>query len=319
VSRLLIYNATMKSYHQIYPLSYLLSRAVQVWREWRFPARNNLLIAGVFFLLVLTAAFISSCSVLDALNATPAPILLTETPLPTATIDWFPASVTPTQGVFSTPNPPTPEMRPGLGANYLTDDFSDPALWDTAKSDQASAEIDDNRLNLSAENKVYMISLRHELTASDYYAEITARPGLCRGDDSYGLLVRANAISYYRFSLTCNGAAFAERINIGTHELLQKPLSSSDVPPGAPGEVRIGIWAVGPEMRLFLNGRYQFSVNNSNYPSGTIGVFVNSAGNSPVIVSFSRLTLQKVNYIAPTKTPKPYVTATSKNKTIPKP
>ena len=66
-----------------------------------------------------------------------------------------------------------------------------------------------------------MISLRHDLTASDYYAEITARPDLCRGDDSYGLLVRANAVAYYRFSLTCNGNVFAERISVGTRELLQ--------------------------------------------------------------------------------------------------
>ncbi len=150
-----------------------------------------------------------------------------------------------------------------------------------------------------------MISLRHGLTANDTYAEITARPGLCRGDDSYGLLIRANAVAYYRFSLTCNGNAFAERISGSKHELLQAPLPSGDVPRGAPGEVRIGVWAVGTEMRLFLNGRYQFSVSNSNYPSGTIGVFVNSAGETPAIVSFSRLTLQKVDYTLPAMTPNP--------------
>ena len=234
---------------------------------------------------------ISSCATLDALNATPTPIILTETPLPTSTIIWFPASATPTLGVFSTPKPPTPEMRPGLGATYLTDDFSDPSLWDTATSDQAGAEIDDNNhLNLSVESKVYIISLRHDLTARDYYAEITARPGLCRGDDSYGLLVRAKAMAYYRFSLTCNGTVYAERISVGTHELLQAPLLSSDVPSGAPGEVRIGVWIVGSELRLFLNGRYQFSASSTNYPSGTIGVFVNSAGKTPVVVSFSHLT-----------------------------
>jgi hypothetical protein len=258
-----------------------------------------------FFSLIFFAGTISSCAVLDALNATPTPILLTNTPLPTSTIDWFPASATPTLGVFSAEIQATPEMRPGIGTTTLTDNFSDPSLWDTATSDQASANIDDNRLNLSVESKTYMISLRHDLTASDYYAEITARPGLCRGDDSYGLLIRANTMAYYRFSLFCNGTVFAERISGGTHELLQKPLLSSDVPLGAPGEVRIGVWAVGKEMRLFLNGHYQFSVNSSNYPSGTIGVFVNSAGETPVIVSFSRLTLQEVNYILPTKTPSP--------------
>ena len=268
------------------------------------PRHSNLPFTSVLCLFALTLIF-TSCSALDALKETPIPILSTETPQPTSTIVWFPASATPTLGALSTQKPPTPEMRPGLGTTMLTDDFSDPSLWDTAKSDKASAEMDNNSLNLSVESKVYMISLRHELTASDYYTEITARPGLCRGNDSYGLLVRANAVAYYRFSLSCNGTAYTERISIGTHELLQAPLPSGDVPPGAPGEVRIGIWAVGAEMRLFLNGRYQFSISNSNYPSGTIGVFVNSAGETPVIVSFSRLIIQKVDYTLPTKTPLP--------------
>ena len=255
--------------------------------------------------LLAMTLLLTSCAYLDALNATPIPITATETPQPTATIVWFPPSATPTLGVLSTQKPPTPEMRPGIGTTTLTDDFSDPSLWDTATSDNASAEIDGNRLNLSAEKKIYIISLRHDFIASDTYAEITARPSLCRGDDSYGLLVRANAVAYHRFSLTCNGNAFAERISIGKRDVLQTPLPSGDVPRGAPGEVRIGVWAVGSEMRLFLNGRYQFSVNNSNYPSGTIGVFVNSAGDTPVIVSFSRLTIQQVDYTLPTKTPLP--------------
>ncbi len=258
-----------------------------------------------FFILALIAGLGSSCAVLDALNATPTPIYATETPPPTPTFVWFPASATPTLGALSTKKPPTPEMRPGIGTTTLTDDFSDASLWDTAASDQATSDIQDNRLILSVQSKVYIISLRHELSASDYYAEITARPGLCRGDDSYGLLVRANAVAYYRFSLSCNGNAFAERISVGTRELLQTPLLSGDVPRGAPGEVRIGIWAVGPQMRLFLNGRYQFSISSTNYPSGTIGVFVNSAGETPAIVSFSRLILQEVDYALPTMTPKP--------------
>ena len=81
---------------------------------------------------------------------------------------------------------------------------------------------------------------------------------------------------------------------------LQKPLPSGDVPPGAPGEVRIGIWAVGAEMRLFLNGRYQFSIREPSFPSGTIGVFVSSAGDTAVIVSFSDLVIQNVDYSLPT-------------------
>ena len=258
-----------------------------------------------FLVLILVAGLTSSCSVLDALNVTPTPAIETPTASATPTIVWFPASATPTLGAFATPKPPTPEMRPGVGDTFLIDDFSDPSLWDTAVSDQASATVNDNRLILAAQSKVYMLSLRHDFSASDYYTEITARPDLCRDKDSYGLLVRANAVTYYRFSLSCSGDVFAERVSVGKREVLQTPLPSGDVPRGAPGEVRIGVWAVGSKLRLFLNGRYQFGIDNPKNPSGTIGVFVNSAGETPIVVSFSRLTLQKVNYAFPTKTPKP--------------
>ncbi len=256
-------------------------------------------------ILIFAAGVQSSCAALVALDDPPLIVPATQTPQPTATFVWFPASATPTLGAAPTLKPPTPEMRPGLGAAYLTDDFSQPALWDIALSDQARSDINDNRLILSVQSKVYMLSLRHDLAEDNYYAEITARPNLCRGEDSYGLLIRANAVAYYRFSLTCNGNVFAERISVGKRELLQTPLLSGDVPRGAPGEVQIGVWAVGAEMRLFLNGRYQFGIHNSNYPNGTIGVFVNSAGENPAIVSFSRLSLQKVDYTFPTLTPEP--------------
>lgn len=255
---------------------------------------------------IATTFLITSCAFLDSMNATPVPIFLTETPLPTSTIVWFPPSATPSPQAFST-YPPTPEMRPGLGVTFLTDDFSDKSLWDVSRaaSDQASAAIENNRLTLAAQSNVYMLSLRHDLLLGDYYAEITARPSLCRAEDSYGILVRANPAAYYRFALSCNGTVSAERRSVGTRQLLQAPLLSGDVPPGAPGEVRIGIWAVGNEMRLFLNGRYQFGISDSNYASGTLGVFVNSAGDTAMIVSFSDLTVQRVNYTLPPKTPQP--------------
>jgi hypothetical protein len=247
---------------------------------------------------------ISSCSGLDTSNVTPISVLASETPLPTATIIWFPPSLTPTLAVFAT-YPATPEMRPGLEGAFLTDNFSDSTLWDTATSDEASAEIEGNRLTLAVQSDIYITSLRHELVLNDYYAEITARPSLCRGDDSYGLLVHASGGTYYRFALACNGSVHADRLTNGRRLNLQKPLPSGDVPPGAPGEVRIGVWTDGSEMRLFLNGRYQFSITDPSFPNGTLGVFVNSAGSTAAVISFSDLIIQKVNYSPPTKTPLP--------------
>ena len=260
------------------------------------------------FLSLLLTALLAGCSVLElpALpTSTPAaPEKPTPTAAGTATIVWFPPSPTPVPPSFATYTP-TPEMRPGVGNTTLSDSFTDPDLWESRASPQASASVERNRLTLAVQPGVYLFSLRRGLALDDFYAEITARPSLCRGADDYGLLIRASGSAYYRFSLTCNGTVQADRISAGTRQSLQGALPSGDAPRGSPGEVRIGVWAVGAEMRLFLNGRYQFSINNPNMRTGTIGVFARSGGDTPLTVTFSDLVIQDVSYIPPTRTPMP--------------
>jgi hypothetical protein len=249
----------------------------------------------------MTLLFVA-CLPLDSISSTetPAP---TGTPRPTETIVWFPPSATATQ--LSVPTyTGTPEMSPGIGRLTLEDDFSDDEVWDTATSDSGSAAISRNRLTLGVQPGYYLASMRRELPLSDFYAEITARPSLCRGEDNYGLVVRGVGSSFYRFVLACNGQIRAERITGGTRLPIHEPVPSGDAP-GAPGEVRMGIWAVGSEMRLFLNGRYQFSVTEGTFPSGALGVFVRSSGETPVTVTFSDLAVYDVDYTLPTKTPIP--------------
>lgn len=256
------------------------------------------------FFLITCGLLLTACSGtgLGSVTATPRPP--TPTPLQTPTTVWFPATATPTPQPVRT-QPATPEMLTGIGAILATDDFSDSPTWDTAASDQGSASISRDRLTLAIQPGVYLISLQRNIAANDFYAEITARPRLCRGADEYGFLVRANAVTYYRFSLTCNGQAHAERISVKEKHDLHEPVASGDVPPGAPGEVRIGVWAAGPELRLFLNGRFQFSITDHNLSSGTVGVFARAAGETPVTVTFSDLVVQAVHYTPQTITPKP--------------
>ena len=239
---------------------------------------------------------------LDSVTATAQPP--TPIPLQTPTPVWFPATATSTPQPVRT-QPPTPDMLIGLGSIIATDDFSRSSTWDTASSDQGSASISRERLTLVAQPGMYMTSLQRNIVAGDFYAEITARPSLCRGSDEYGFLVRANAVTYYRFSLICNGQVHAERVSLKERHDLHEPVPSGDVPPGAPGEVRIGVWAAGPELRLFLNGRYQFSITDMNLSSGTVGVFARAAGDTPVTVTFSDLVVRSVDYTPPTRTPKP--------------
>lgn len=270
----------------------LRATALDLWWRSNLPL-NIRLLRRTFVLLAMT---LTSCSSLDNLIATSTPIILTETPLPTSTIVWFPPTATSTLGVDSINKTPTAdaEMILDLGSIILEDDFSDESLWDIASSDQATSAINNNRLILSAQSGIYMLSLRHEIILSDYYVEITAQPSLCKGEDHYGLLIRASNATYFRFVLACDGTVRAERYSSGTRLILQQPEASGDVPRGAPGEVRIGVWAYDKEMRLFLNGRFQFSIIDPSFPSGTIGVFVRSEGETPVVVSFKDLIVQEI-------------------------
>jgi hypothetical protein len=253
--------------------------------------------------LLIGLPLLASCLTLNPTPA-PEPAAPSQTPPPTQTIVWFPPSATPTLIAIPTYTG-TPEMKPGIGTLIFADDFTDSSLWDTVDSLQASVTVKDNRLTLAVESGTSVSTLRRDATLTDFYAEITAHIGLCRGNDVYGLLLRSTGKSFYRYSLSCNGLIQAERIKDSVRLLLLEPIASGDAPPGPPGEVKIGIWAVGGEMRFFLNDRFQFTLIEKTIPGGAFGVFVRSNGDTPVTIAFSDLKVYEVEYTAPTITPQP--------------
>ncbi|MEW6242212.1 MAG: hypothetical protein AB1564_15525 [Chloroflexota bacterium] len=251
------------------------------------------------FLLTACSGFSLNPPVVTATPRPPTP-----TPFLSPTIVWFPPTSTPTSRA-SASQTSTPDLRPGLGEVIATDDFTDESLWDTFESDAGVITVGRERITLAAQPNVYLVSLDRELVLGDFYAEITASPSLCRGADEYGFLVRAIPVTYYRVALTCDGQIHMERVSGNERHVLQSPVLSGDAPRGAPGQTRIGVWAAGRELRVFLNGRHQFSVTDANLSSGTLGVFVRAAGGTPVTVTFSDLVVQDVDYIPPTRTPSP--------------
>jgi hypothetical protein len=48
-------------------------------------------------------------------------------------------------------------------------------------------------------------------------------------------------------------------------------------------------------MQLFLNDRFQFSIEDANYRSGLIGMFVRADGDTPATVAFSELIVREVS------------------------
>jgi hypothetical protein len=231
--------------------------------------------------------------------------VLTETATPT--IIWFPPTNTPT--FFPTqPATPTQEYHPGVGSLIFSDPFDQPALWNTAASESASAVVARNQLilSISAPGPLSITSLRSQPEVGDFYAEALVDISLCSGKDQYGMLFRASgSANYYRFVINCSGQMRLERLRAGETYPLNDWLSSGDVPFGAPAQVKIGVWAVGREMRVFLNDHYQVSVLDPVFSSGTIGFFVFASGQTPVTISFSNLSVYSVFYDPPTPTPVP--------------
>ena len=265
--------------------------------EPRHRLAPNLILPLIIFLVL------SACAPIQTL---PTPVSVTEAAAasPTATIQWFPPTATLTPQPVIVPSA-TPVYLPGLGDEVFSDDFTSSARWNTASSDEGSVSISRNRITVAVKAPdTALFSLRSEPLLGDFYAEINAHPALCRGADAYGLLFRANGLDSYRYVLDCNGTVHLElKRAYNRPRLLTEPAFSGDAPPGSPGDVRLGVWAVGGEMRFFLNGRYQFTITDANFRSGTLGVFVQSSNaSSATTVTFSDLIVQSVSYISPTPT-----------------
>jgi hypothetical protein len=260
--------------------------------------RKILLMVGCGLMLVACAGPVPTATLTPTVQPT-------ETP--TATTVWFPPTPTPSALPLQPPTP-TPDARPGVGDLLFSDSFDDPAFWNTASSAQASAMLANNRLvlSISEPGPLSIASLRDQPSAGDFSAQATASLSLCSGADEYGMLFRASGSGdYYRFVLNCSGQERLERVRGGVAYPLLGWLASNDIPPGAPAQVKLGVWAVGREIRLFVNDVYQFSMVDPVFPTGTIGFFVSASGKSPVTISFSDLSVFSVSYILPTPSPIP--------------
>jgi hypothetical protein len=208
---------------------------------------------------------------------------------PTPTIVWFPPTNTATAAPTLAPIP-TLDLASEAGPELFHDDFSDEALWSVSGSVRGAAAIANNHITLTASaSKVYLYTLRRQPLLSDFYLEITARPNLCRGADEFGLFIRTTAdFDYYRFGLSCEGQAHVDRLYRGAANAMQVWTAFPFLAAG-PGAVRLGVWAEGKELRFYANGQYLFSATDTVLYTGTLGLFIRSAGEAGMSVSFSDL------------------------------
>ncbi|HUF39682.1 MAG TPA: hypothetical protein VMN57_14250 [Anaerolineales bacterium] len=223
-------------------------------------------------------------------TSTPEPTLT-----PTATIVWFPPTNTPTQPAVAGPSP-TLFPLPELGQLLLEDDFDDPGVWALSQTTSGGSALGVDELTIVVNTPgAYVSTTRMDAYLDDYFLEVTAATSLCAGEDEYGLLLRAASPSdFYRFSLSCDGRLRLDQIRGGTASAPLPWTLSAAVPRNAPATVRLGIWADGDAIHIFIDGAYQVSAQAAVFDGGTIGFFARSAGNNAVTVNFRELRVWQI-------------------------
>lgn len=264
-----------------------------VWHIHPSRAYLHLVITAFLISVNLLSACVPAAMEIPVLDDTPTPL---PSATPTATVEWFPATITPTSAPTQ-PITPTLDYRPNIGEVLLSDNFSEPDTWTLGKTSAGSVALGLNELTIAiAEPGAYEFSVRQEPVLGNFYLEMTTNPTLCQGEDQYGLLLRLSTPGdFYRYALSCDGRVRLDRIVQGTASSPQPWTTSNAVPPGAPIPSRLGVWALGNELRFFINDQYQFTVNDPLLPDGNLGVFARSAGENAVTVNFSKLIVRMIN------------------------
>lgn len=252
--------------------------------------------------LALTAILVTSaCSGVineELPTAIPTDVVVID---PSPTIDWFPATATPTPlpTVAETSIVEYFDPTANLGATLVDDDFSDSSLWKTSKSTSGNVVYGEGNLSLAvAGAKGSLSSLSPYSLPQDFYLELRASVSLCQYGDQYGLLFwYANSGDTYRLTLTCDGRLRLELLAGSSGVVLQDWTYASKLMPGAPAEQKIGLWAKDGELQVFVNDTFQFIVKTSSDRGGGLGVYAKAAGDTAMTIGFSQL---KVYQLKPT-------------------
>jgi hypothetical protein len=243
---------------------------------------------------------LAACSPLPVVTDTPLTPTGTFTPThtPTATIVWFPPTVTPTQRPTVVVTP-TPEMRPGIGSTLLEDGFTDTKAWPQAITDSGNIAVSGGELTLSvAKVKTTLAVIRKAFSANDFYLEVMVLPGLCSRNDIYGVLLRASGpYNGYRLLVNCSGELRMERLIQGDIRLLQDWVGSPQILPQGLLPVKLGVWVAGDELRVFAGDVFQFAVHDPVYAAGEVGFYARTTDSATLTVHFSELRVDQVETI----------------------
>ena len=231
-------------------------------------------IPSSLYFILLAVLLVSACAQPPETEL-PAAEPQSEQPASTATdIISSPVQITPTS---------TPEADPRgqLGFSVWGAVFEDGTeTWYQFENDQSKSEVKDGKLQLTAKkaNSFDAWTMSYP-QMDDFYLEVVFSIGkACQGKDRYGILFRApDNTQGYLYNVACdgsyqlrswNGEQFTDLIKwtVDTH-IAQEPDITQ----------RLGVWAEGDRLVLYVNGFQINEIRDSIFSSGTFGVNIAAA------------------------------------------
>jgi hypothetical protein len=263
-----------------------------------FPRKSpyRYLTLGIFALITLI--LVTGCSGIRTPESLPSTPTVTETTIPTPTIDWFPATTTPTYIPSTTPTLAIiiEGQQQGIKEMLINDDFSDPSLWQTSQNSTGNVAFGNQNLTLAVASQGSSLSSlsQHELPPN-FYLEITIQTSLCQPQDQVGMNFWYQSSSdFYRLLINCAGQYRLELIQGGLSYVLRNWESATQIQPGAPASNRVGIWAYQGQLELYFNDAFQIEERVALDRSGGLSVFARSIESSAMTVKFSDLRIFRV-------------------------
>ncbi len=255
-----------------------------------------LLIGSIILVWLMT---LSGCSNLSPVEEVPtATFTATETEMPTPTVDWFPATLTPTLPArpSPTPQPTLEDTRDGITELLIEDDFTDEKLWETLQSPAGNIAFGTNNLTLAvAKSATTLTSISQHQLPENFYLELTCQASLCKPQDQIGILfLRQSEGDYYRLIIDCNGKTRLELMQGGQSSVLQNWETGQYIQPGAPASNRVGLWVYNGQLQLYINDVLQFSRTIASHRSGGLGVSAKTITDGPLTIKFSDLQIYRV-------------------------
>ena len=217
----------------------------------------------------------------------------TDTPVPSATIQDE-ADVTetpegeegtPTATMTATPILVEGDPRGVLGDPTWVDDFVETEDWPLYDDSNVRFTLGEDDLLMTAYNPSFyngwMLTWRD---AVDSYFEITTEVEECSGRDSYGIMFRASSTNQgyigYLFGIGCDGTYILRSWDGESLTKIGDWTASELIRSGSNQTHRIGVWAEGTTLKLYIDGQEVTSITDGTHESGLFGVYIGSA-NTP--------------------------------------